>query len=373
MRVGLITFHYAHHYGAQLQAYALRTAVEKLGHECEIIDYVRPDTIEGSSLFKKGASVSAMLSNMHTMLHFPSFKRRHQRFSSFMREHMKLSPKHYGSIGELMSDPPVYDCYLCGSDQIWNPFIFKPQGLDPAFFMTFAGSKKKVAYAPSFGISKIPDEYAESLKEYLDSFSALSARETSGSEIIRSITGREAQVVLDPTMLLEESDWLEVCPENTRERPYILCYFVSDPLPYSGAIKEISERLKLPMLTLCGSRKPIPGSKARIFDAGPEEFLSLIRNAGFVCTNSFHGMVFSIIFRKEFYCFESGRKAPGHSVNSRLHSLLGKLELEDRLISDVRHNVAEGLMQKIDYGKVREKLTNERKRSLDFLRRALDS
>jgi hypothetical protein len=372
MKTGLITFHYAHHYGAQLQAYALHKTVENLGYSCEIIDYVRPDTIEGSSLFKKGASPGAILSNIHTLLHLPSFRRRHQRFSSFVKKHMKLGGKRYTSNEDLMADPPAYDCYLCGSDQIWNPMIFRPEGFDPAFFMPFAGDKKRIAYAPSFGLSAIPKPYTEVLKEYLSGFYALSAREQSGSEIIRNLTGRDTEVVLDPTMLLEESDWLRVCSGERKGRPYILCYFITDPAPFSDTIRSISENLKLPVIALCGSRKPIPGAIERIYDAGPKEFLGLIRDSAFVCTNSFHGTVFAILFKKEFFCFETGGTSR-KSVGSRLTSLLERLELSDRLIHPARsRSIIELIGTGIDYGTVMEKLEKERQRSLGYLKNSLE-
>lgn len=372
MNVGLITFHYAHHYGAQLQAYALQKAVEKLGHSCEIIDYVRPDTIQGSSLFKKSLAPGAILANTHTLLHLAAFRRRYERFDRFVKNHMRLSRKRYTVPEDLRADPPVYDCYLCGSDQIWNPLIFTPKGLDPAFFMTFAGDGKKIAYAPSFGISKIPETYTASLKEYLDGFSSLSAREQRGSEIIRELTGREAEVVLDPTMLLEKADWLQVCSEEQHLRPYILCYFVSDPTPYTDAIQRVSKALNLPVVTLCGSRKPIPEAIARIYDAGPREFLALIKDSAFVCTNSFHGTVFSILFERQFFCFESGARKPEQSVNSRLHSLLGKLGLTDRLMTGTGEQAMKASLESgIDYRKVMERLQQEREKSLDYLRRAL--
>ncbi|HOQ75611.1 MAG TPA: polysaccharide pyruvyl transferase family protein [Thermoclostridium sp.] len=373
MNVGLITFHYAHHYGAQLQAYALQKAVEKLGFPCEIIDYVRPDTIEGSSLFKKGASPGAILSNIHTLFRLPSFRRRHQRFNSFVNENMKLGGKRYMSIDDLLADPPVYNSYLCGSDQIWNPMIFRPAGLDPAFFMPFAGEKKRIAYAPSFGLSDIPEPYATSLREYLSGFSALSAREQSGSEIIRKLTGREAEVVLDPTMLLDESDWLQVCSNEMRDTPCILCYFISDPTPFSDSIQWISSKLKLPVVMLCGSRKSIPGAAARVYDAGPREFLGLIRNSAFVCTNSFHGTVFSILFRKGFCCFENSVKAKRQPDGSRLFSLLARLGLTDRLIASSQcQSMSERFEPAIDYHSVMEKLGQERQKSLDYLRKALE-
>ena len=121
MKAGILTFHYAHHYGAQLQAYALMRAIRLLGVDCEIINYVRKDNIEGSSLFRKGLSLRSVLSNLDTLLHFGSFKKRHDRFNSFVFNEMKLSEKFYGAYRELCDDPPVYDVYVCGSDQVWNP------------------------------------------------------------------------------------------------------------------------------------------------------------------------------------------------------------------------------------------------------------
>ena len=141
---------------------------------------------------------------------------------------MKLSKKRYTSLEDLLANPPDYDRYLCGSDQVWNPTIFRPNGFDPAFFMPFAGEKKRAAYAPSFGMDSIPEPYIESLREYLSGFAPF------GKGVIglgsRKLTGRVTEVAPDPTMLLDESDWLRICPRK-RKMPYLPCYFIQIPRP----------------------------------------------------------------------------------------------------------------------------------------------
>ena len=375
MKAGLITFHYAHHYGAQLQAYALYKTVEGMGVPCEIIDYVRPDTLDGNRLFKKGLSLRSLMSNAHTLLHYPAFKKRYSRFNAFVKEHMRLGEKRYLKFEELMADPPKYDLYVCGSDQIWNPLIFTLKDFDPSFFMPFAGDKRRIAYAPSFGIEKIPDGLQKKLKDYLETFESLSTRESQGAQIVKDLTGRTAEVVLDPTLLLKESEWSSLCAKPDNTKPYILCYFVSDPTPFMNAIRIVAKELRLPIICLCGSRRKVPGCIRRVFDAGPEEFLSLFKDAAFILTNSFHGTVFSIQFKKDFYIFENNRK-DDKSVNSRLHTILKMLGLEDRLIKGGAQNVlvSEGdLGPRIDYKPVIDRLETERERSLNFLRGALKS
>jgi hypothetical protein len=366
MKAGLITFHYAHHYGAQLQAYALKRSVEKLGMQCEIIDYVRPDNLSGSSLFKSGISPRTLLSNIHTLVHYKRFKTRSDRFLSFYRSRLKPGTRRYNSYTELLADPPVYDFLICGSDQVWNPLIFSEKTFDPSFFLGFSQGSKRIAYAPSFGISSIPEDKKDLLRSYLEKFDAISVREAQGASIIRELAGRDVPVVLDPTLLINESDWSLLCSASVTDKPYILSYFISDPTPFFPVLRRIQEKLRLPVICLCGSRKKIPGTVKTIYDAGPEEFLGLFRNAGFVLTNSFHGTVFSIQFKKPFYSFRI-RKDSSAEVNSRLVNLLNILGLEDRLSGT---DAAIDSIEEIDYGPVIKKLENKREESLDYLRQA---
>lgn len=375
MKTGILTFHHAHHYGAQLQAFALMKAVTNLGPECEIINYVRKDTLDGNSIFKKGLTSRAMLSNANTLMNYGKLKRRYRRFERFVHEEMKLSEKFYGTYEELVADAPGYDVYVCGSDQIWNPLIYKENTFDPAFFADFARAGRKVAYAPSFGISSIPEDKRELLKGYLDKFDCLSVREMQGGKIIGNITGRDALTVLDPTLLLTGEQWEELSSAPVFNEPYLLCYFITDARKYSGFVQTLAEKYKMPVVSLCGARRVVPQTRHIVLDAGPKEFLGLFRNASAICTDSFHGTVFSINFEKEFYCFESSQKGE-KAVNSRLNNILGKLDLTERIFPTKmelqkfagRISEADGL---IDYQKVNSILRQERSRSFDYLRDSL--
>lgn len=375
MKAGIITFHYAHHYGAQLQAYALMKAVMRTGVDCEIIDYVRKDNIEGSRLFKKGFSARTLLSNADTLLNYSCMKRRSDRFNSFVKNDMKLSERSYREYAELEADVPRYDIYVCGSDQVWNPLIFEEKTFDPAFFAAFASEGRKVAYAPSFGISQIPEDKREELKRYLMSFDALSVREKQGEKIIEDVCGKSSVTVLDPTLLLTGSQWGEIAKAPSFDKPYLLCYFVSDGRKYSDYVNILSERYKLPVVALCGSRRVPSCTKHKVLDAGPEEFLGLFKNAAMVCTDSFHGTVFSINFTKEFVCFSSSAD-PEKSVNSRLYNILSRLGITAKLYPcTISAQEFKGLTEKderpINYDEVEKLLSSERRLSEQYLERSL--
>jgi hypothetical protein len=375
MKAGLLTFHHAHHYGAQLQAYALMKAVIAAGVDCEIINYVRSDTTEGNRLFKKGFSARSLLSNANTVLNYGKLKKRYQRFESFVKSDMVLSPKFYGTYEALKNDAPEYDVYVCGSDQIWNPLIYKEKTYDPAFFSDFARSGKKVAYAPSFGINEIPADKREELKKYLESFECLSVREKQGEKIIRDISGKDSLTVLDPTLLLKGEEWGVQAAGPVFGEPYILCYFISDARKYSEFVGVLSQKYNLPVVSLCGARRVAAQTKHTVLDAGPREFLGLFRNASMVCTDSFHGTVFSVNFNKQFYCFESSQKAE-RTVNSRLYNILEKLGLVSRIFSldmelndFIKQTVSDG--SDIDYIEVERLLGAERELSFKYLKDSL--
>ena len=360
MKTGLVTFHAAHHYGAMLQAAALAKTVASITGGCEVIDYVRPDNVEASAVFQKGLSRSALIKNAHTVLHYKAFRRRWGRFDAFMRDTMRIEGIRYSTINELTAQPPEHDTLLCGSDQIWNPELFIEKRFDPAFFLAFSNARK-VAYAPSFGSAKSVNE--EELRGYLQTFSHLSVREATGADIIRNAAGRDAPVVLDPTLLLEAGEWGAIAGDCTVKQPCLLCYFVSAPGHLTPLIRSVKSRLGVKAVQLAGTRRRARGADKLVFDAGPREFLALFQNAAFVLTNSFHGAVFSILFERPFICGAGG----GEGVASRTGNLLATLGLTGRLIA------GGGLPETLetDYAPVNERLRAERDRSLEYLRNAL--
>lgn len=368
MRAGLITFHFAHHYGAQLQALATMKAIQSLGHDCEIIDYRLPHTTRTNQLFKKSASVRAMASDAHTALHYAAFQRRFNRFEAFVAEEMALSPRRYTSEDQLRDHPPQYDVYVAGSDQIWNPYIFADKQFDPAFLLDFVREGRRIAYAPSLGVPRLPEDKAAELKRYLEPYSALSVREKRGQVVLKEAAGRDARVVLDPTLLLNGDDWGRLASPDRRQGPYILCYFVSDPgeaAPYALAL---SEKTGWPIVQLAGARRKIDGASELVFDAGPREFLALFRDAAAVVTNSFHGAAFSLQFKKNFFTSMSPKER-AEPTFSRIYSLLSRLGCADRIIG---LDTTAPLEAKMDYDKVYERLEEARADSLAYLKAALE-
>lgn len=363
MKTGLITFYHIHHYGAVLQAYATRCAVESLGSECEILNYY---VNQNNELFKKPTSIRSAAANAHTALHYRALQARRDRFEEFARKCLPVTERRYGSFEELQRDPPAYDVYLSGSDQIWNPKLFPDGRFDPVFFGAFAGGRK-IAYAPSFGIPRIPDGMEEELKGYLSQFSALSVREQQGQKIIRDLTGREVPVVLDPTLLLRREDWNVLAAEPAMRRGYILCYCISEPGALIPYVRRLAEETGLPVVQLCGIRQKVHPRAECILDAGPAQFLGLFRGAGYVCTNSFHGTVFSLQFEKPFFTAvaPSEMAAP---EQSRTFSLLQSMGLTERIVG--KGDTA-GLLDPIDYAAVSRRLEEGRTGSLTYLQDAL--
>lgn len=345
------------------------------GVDCEIINYVRKDTIEGSSLFKKGVSARSLLSNADTLLNYRRLKKRYERFESFISGEMKLSEKFYATYDDLRADAPKYDAYVCGSDQVWNPLIFEEKAFDPAFFADFAKSGRRIAYAPSFGINSIPVEKREQLKRYLEKFDCLSVRERQGEKIIRELTGRDALTVLDPTLLLTAEDWEPYLSAPIFSEPYILCYFITSGAKYKEFVQAIQKKYELPVVSLCGSRRIVPQTRYSVLDAGPKEFLRLFADAAVICTDSFHGTVFSVNFEKEFFCFKSTTNTE-MAVNSRLYNILDKLGLLFRMFSHTMdyHEFRKRIGQEavvIDYSQVHAILREERDKSIRYLRDSL--
>ncbi|MBU5434324.1 polysaccharide pyruvyl transferase family protein [Pseudoflavonifractor sp. MSJ-37] len=368
MKTGLITFHFAHHYGAQLQAYATMRAIQGLGHECEIIDFRLPHTTRTNELFKKSRSVRAMASDAHTALHYPAFKARYDRFNAFVAEQMVLSPRQYTSFRQLKEDPPAYDVYVAGSDQIWNPNIFADKQFEPAFLLDFVRQGRKIAYAPSLGTPVLPPPYDAQFKGYLASFDALSAREKRGQVLIREVAGRDARVVLDPTLLLTAEQWGELALPPKEQGPYILCYFVSDPGEVAPYAQALSERTGWPIVQLAGARRKIPGAKELVFDAGPREFLGLFQHAACVCTNSFHGSVFSLQFDRPFFTSMSPKERADPTW-SRIYSLLSRLGCADRIVGLDSTAPVDAPM---DYAAIHARLAEARSDSLAYLKAAVE-
>lgn len=364
MKAGLVTFYHLHHYGAILQAAATQRALASLGWDCETIDYFVNQDIR---ILKPPTSPGRAANDAYNALHYPALKRRWQRFEDFSRAHLNLTARRFESWEELREARLPYDLLVSGSDQIWNPTIFPDGRFDPVFFGTFS-PLRKIAYAPSFGVARLPEGMEEELKGYLAGFSHLSVRELSGREIVREAAGREAAVVLDPTLLLTAAEWSALAAERVvRGGNYILCYCISRSGALEPYIRRLAEETGLPVVQLCGTRRKLHPKAKLIFDAGPAEFLSLFQNAAYVCTNSFHGTVFSVQFQRPFFTAVAPAELQDPE-RSRTFSLLSRLGLTDRVVGK---GDAAGLLDVPDWPAAQARLDAARAGAMAYLRAAL--
>jgi len=364
LKAGLVTFYHLHHYGALLQAAATQRALASLGWECETIDYF---VNQDNRILKPPTTPGRAVNDAHSALHYPALRRRWQRFEDFSRAHLNLTGRRFESWEELKTAELPYDLLISGSDQIWNPVIFPDGRFDPVFFGTFS-PLRKIAYAPSFGISRIPEGMEEELRGYLEGFSHLSVREAQGREIVREIAGREAAVVLDPTLLLTAEEWGALAAEPpVRGGGYILCYCIARPGALEPYIQHLAAETGLPVIQLCGTRRRVHPKAKLVLDAGPAEFLSLFQNAAYVCTNSFHGTVFSVQFQRPFFTGVAPAEL-AEPERSRTFSLLSRLGLTERVVG--KGDTA-GLFDVPNWPAVEERLCAARKGAAAYLKAAL--
>ena len=351
-----ITFHSAHNYGAVLQAYALQQTFLKLGFSNQIINSSK----DKNSIFKQvrlasaKAFVAGIIENALRASQYAKMRNSYLRFESFINDELSLTKK-YQTIEELRSEPPSADCYIAGSDQVWNAV----NGCFPAFFLDFGTAKtRRVSYAASMGTYNLSTENEKELVGYLRTFSKISVRESEAGKYIEERTACKCLVNVDPVFLLNENEWGKVCAEPQFKDKYILCY----PLMQDRALNPILQKLKkltgLPVVLLSQNARNVVKGDRYVRDAGPKEFLSLIKNAEYVVTTSFHGTAFSVIFQRKFFSM------PAKHSPTRVYNILEKLKLQERIV-----NSADDVKQlDIDFSMSNIILKAEREKSFGYLR-----
>mgnify|MGYP000459293333 CR=1 FL=1 len=301
MKIKTITCHDVYNSGASLQAYALMKYLQNNGHEVEIIDY-KPDYLSNHYKFSAVSNPryekNLILKIIYLILKFPerlfSLKNK-KKYDEFRDKHLKITNKRYGSNEELKSNPPEADVYLCGSDQIWNSKL--KNGKDPAFYLDFVSSDKiRGAYAASFAIESIESDIKEVIKDRVSKLDYIGVREISALDILKDLDIEKGVQVLDPVFLLNRDKWEELTYNVDNNEKYILVYdFDGNELIREVATK-IAKENGLKIYTVFKSDY----SDKVIKQVGPIDFISYIKGAEFVISNSFHGTAFSIIFEKQF-------------------------------------------------------------------------
>lgn len=385
--IGIVTYVRTDNYGAELQGYALRKKLDLLGFSAEVlnIDKVEIDAKTFREM-ARGAILKRLRKNPiggilsiaqiafrilfrtkrgKSATEIARQKSREDAFLEFWKN--EIIHTEYIPLDKLSESAGKYDILIAGSDQIWN--YTRTSYLDP-YFLTFAANgTKKLSYAASFSVSSIPPNRQDQYRALINNVDHISVRETDGLNIIKKLTGRFAELVVDPTLLLQKEEWLKVSSDRIKiDRSYILTYSLNSSTGYWKIVKQYAKKYNLAIVNLrhdFDDRKLID-NQIDIFDAGPREFLYLLANAKMVITNSFHGTIFSINFGVPFLSVIS--RISG--TNSRIHSILAKLDLSSCLMYDDEMDLERPI--EIDFTHSHKILEKEINKSLDFLIRHIN-
>lgn len=350
MNVGVLTFHWANNYGAVLQAYGLCKMIEGLGHNVRVINHVPSSN---ALPWWQGWGLNTGR---------PSMGLKRLRFDRFRDRYLPLT-RECRTMPQLQSVAAEFDAVIVGSDQVWNGNIVKEDFLP--YFLGFAddGRCSRISYAACFGEREQPAPTISAARRLLKHFDHISVRDEMSADLVRELSGREAEMVLDPSLLHHYREFSE---PTIAKRDYIATYFISDAHSGIGkaVVSVVKEELRLPVVTIGANRKAVNGDRS-IYSAGPLEWIQLLRGASFICTDSFHAAAFALKFSKPFISWRGLRCG-------RTQSLLNLCGQRDRLLDSPDPDVIRALTNKhIEYKTVQDVLAKNIARCRDFLQTAL--
>ncbi len=383
-KVGIITlYHGNYNFGGLLQAYALPYVLKVyFGIEAEQIDYIPTEPKEKIEQQKEGKK--DLLRYLYQMVYrfgiifFDAVCKKHlhqrkQAFDYFINEipHSKIAYE-YDSIEKSLEH---YQLFICGGDQIWNDYR-ENQNIKVYTLQFVPSGAKKIAYAPSMAILETTSNFERIMRKGLNELDAVSVREKKSVSFLKSFTNKKIDVVVDPILLMTENEWTDVAIEPQKKEKYILCYLLGDRIEYRAAVKKFAQKMHLSVLTFphvfvnVVRKCDLFFGDMHDYTSGPREFLSLIKNAEFVITDSFHACVFSMIFKTPFVVFERNKIGEKGNMNSRIYDFLEEYHLERQLVT------AEALMNmneipKVDFTYAHEHWKKRREESLKYLENAL--
>lgn len=400
-KVGIMTLYFNYNYGAALQAYALRQTVSEMGFDAEDIRYYR--VMNGkSTMHKERLTVNLKLFMKNPALTRDRVKQKFNKlekrfyqalfqltekisarkklFDDFYNTYLVQSQTSYDGHRNISDCAGDYDIFICGSDNIWNANM-----LDTAFMLDFVPDDKlKIAYAPGLSADSLPSHIIDRIRAPLRRLDYVSCRESNGANLVSAIVGREVFVALDPTLLRTAGQWqcLEQIVQEVQNirNNYILCFYLGTN-EYSRKTAELTAELyhmnivTLPFLTDEIRTSDLDFGDINLFEAGPQELLYLIRNAAFICTDSYHGTVFSILYNKPFLTFERFKNKKTKALNLRSFNLLSLLNINtNRIIHDFicLPELKSIVEEDINYDQVNAIIEIKRNESLNYLNNSLN-
>lgn len=387
-KVGLAVVTYKDNFGSALQTYATQYVLNALGYETGIfnIDGVHSDINkkkikyylsrvfqkdERKYLFDNLLSRGRKKTNASNDKYAENMRIRHQMYLDFNKKWLKFFPKVNG-WNALSEQSAACDHVVVGSDQLW-----RPSNIAGCYFtLEFVPNQvDKIALSTSFGVSELPKSLHKHASEYLNRIDSISVREDTGKKIVKELTGRDIPVVCDPTMLLDAEQWMKIQNEKPIvDGNYILIYFMGDNPQHREFAKRLREKTGYKIVGLMHGATYVAADEdladEEPYNIGPAEFINLIRNAKYMCTDSFHGTVFSILNGTDFFSFRRYEDTSEFSTNDRLHTLLKWTGLSDRMLYG-NEDISRCMEMVCDWESVWSKVADRRQESMNYLKTAL--
>ena len=380
-KVGIVSCYFKDNYGSMLQSYATKKFLDKnqIQNETINIDYNKDFKSGKKKYYLSQITNFKFIKNKLGMIKLKIDKKvnkklgkniaiRTQKYKEFRKEfNLSRSNNTYTDLTNQAKE--LYSDIIVGSDQLWLPVNVVA---DYYTLNWVPDNINKISYSTSFGFSSIPDKYADLYKRFLNRINYLSTREESGVKIIKELINKEAKLVCDPTILLTKEEWQE---ESSKERKYnekyILCYFLGNNIEHRKFAERLKEKTGYKIVSLNHADEYVKYSDKFCdyapFDIGPKEWINLIENAEYICTDSFHGTVFSILFNKMFFDFRRHNTKSKISTNSRIDSLLDVAGISRERILVGNEDIDKVLRYTIDYVKVNENMKRFREESQKWL------
>lgn len=382
-KVGIVSCYFQHNYGSMLQAYATQMALDKLNIKNETIDisgfnheikkakikyFIKASLTSDILLSKMGMTKNVLRKKFSNNQYACLSKERESKFDWFAKSHFRLS-KEYKSIAELEKNcVENYDAVLVGSDQLWLPGNIAADYYTLNFVPDFINT---IAYATSFGQSELPKDSSQKASVFLKKIKHIGVREESGQKLVKKLAGRNVPVVCDPTLLFTGEEWMSIQQEKPiMEGRYIFCYFLGNNPPHREFAKRLKEQTGCKIVALTHLDEYVKSDEGYAdetpYDIDPADFLNLIRYAEYVCTDSFHCSVFSILYKRQFFTFRRYARNTRQSTNSRLDTLFKLVGITGRL-KNGNENIEDCLKQPINFEKAHQRLEVVKEKSYEYL------
>lgn len=387
-KIGIVSCYFQHNYGSMLQALATQMALDKLNYENETVDisgfnheikkakllYFAKASLTSDILLSKLGMAKNVLIKKFSKNEYAAMSRiRSEMFDDFSKNWFRMSPP-YTSKEELgNSCKESYSSVLVGSDQLWLP------GNIAADYYTLnfvPETVNTIAYATSFGQSSLPKDSARKAALFLKKIRHIGVREESGQKLVKELAGRDVPVVCDPTLLFTGEEWLSIQKEEPIvEGKYILCYFLGNNPPHREFAKRLKKATGCKIVALTHLDEFVKSDEGYAdetpYNVDPADFLNLIRNATYVCTDSFHCSVFSMLYKKVFFTFRRYARKTKSSTNSRLDTLFRLAGVSERILKGTE-DIQKCLSMEIDYDSVHQNFAKIREESYQYLQNALE-